>query len=56
MTPGPVFPEWAGRSLDDILYECRELLEDTSFPTVRRWREAGGKHRLCAPLAVILSG
>lgn len=30
-------------SLDDTLYLCRELLEDTDFPTVRRWREAGGK-------------
>jgi len=43
MTPPAVFPEWTGRSLDDVLYECRELLEDTTFPTVRRWREAGGK-------------
>jgi len=38
-----VFPEWKGKSLDDVLYESRELLEDTDFPTVRRWREAGGK-------------
>jgi benzoyl-CoA reductase subunit C len=30
-------------SLEAILSLCRELLEDTSFPTVRRWREAGGK-------------
>lgn len=37
------FENWRNKSLDDILYECRELLEDTSFPTVRRWREAGGK-------------
>ncbi|MBK5097878.1 MAG: 2-hydroxyacyl-CoA dehydratase, partial [Gemmatimonadetes bacterium] len=29
--------------LDEVLYECRELIEDTDFPTVRRWREAGGK-------------
>jgi benzoyl-CoA reductase subunit C len=39
----PVFTEWQGKSLDDTLYECRELLEDTDFPTVKRWREAGGK-------------
>jgi benzoyl-CoA reductase subunit C len=39
----PVFPEWIGQPLDDLLYRCRELLEDTTFPTVRRWREAGGK-------------
>lgn len=31
------------QSLDDILYQCRELVEDTDFPTVKRWREAGGK-------------
>jgi benzoyl-CoA reductase subunit C len=40
---GPVFPEWQGQPLDEILYQSRELLEDTDFPTVRRWREAEGK-------------
>lgn len=30
-------------SLDETLYQCRELLEDTDFPTLRRWRELGGK-------------
>jgi benzoyl-CoA reductase subunit C len=39
----PVFPEWRQGSLDEILYRCRELVEDTSFPTVRRWRDGGGK-------------
>ena len=39
----PVFPKWQGQPLDEILYQSRELLEDTDFPTVRRWREAGGK-------------
>jgi benzoyl-CoA reductase subunit C len=29
--------------LGDILEGCRELVEDVEFPTVRRWREAGGK-------------
>jgi benzoyl-CoA reductase subunit C len=38
-----VFPEWRDRSLDEVLYECRELLEDDEYPTVKRWREAGGK-------------
>jgi benzoyl-CoA reductase subunit C len=38
-----IFPEWRNRNLDDALYECRELFEDTAFPTVRRWRERGGK-------------
>ena len=37
------FPEWRGRPLDEILYQCRELVEDVDYPTVRRWREAGGK-------------
>jgi benzoyl-CoA reductase subunit C len=39
----PIFPEWRNRSLDDALYECRELFEDTTFPTVQRWRARGGK-------------
>ncbi|HEY6196453.1 MAG TPA: 2-hydroxyacyl-CoA dehydratase [Candidatus Eisenbacteria bacterium] len=38
-----VFPAWRGRDLDGILLACQELLEDTTFPTARRWREAGGK-------------
>lgn len=29
--------------LDEVLHECREVLEDYDFPTVRRWRENGGK-------------
>jgi benzoyl-CoA reductase subunit C len=29
--------------LDDVLGRCREVLEDYEFPTVRRWRESGGK-------------
>jgi benzoyl-CoA reductase subunit C len=37
------FEAWRGKPLDEILYECRELFEDVTFPTVRRWREAGGK-------------
>jgi benzoyl-CoA reductase subunit C len=38
-----IFPEWRNRSLADALYECRELFEDTTFPTLKRWRERGGK-------------
>jgi benzoyl-CoA reductase subunit C len=38
-----VFPEWHDQTVDEVLYLCRELLEDTEFPTVKRWREAGGK-------------
>ncbi len=38
-----VFPEWHNRDVDEVLYQCRELLEDMTFPTVQRWRAAGGK-------------
>ncbi|HXY26450.1 MAG TPA: 2-hydroxyacyl-CoA dehydratase [Candidatus Acidoferrum sp.] len=37
------FETWRGKALDDVLYECRELFEDTTFPTVQRWRKSGGK-------------
>jgi benzoyl-CoA reductase subunit C len=33
----------ATRPLADIIAGCRDLLEDTSFPTVHAWRERGGK-------------
>ena len=39
----PVFPEWQDRDLDGILLACQDLLEDTDFPTARRWHEAGGR-------------
>jgi benzoyl-CoA reductase subunit C len=42
MTAPIVFPEWHGQPLDEVLYHCRELLEDDSYPTIRRWRELGG--------------
>ncbi len=29
--------------LDEVLAGCREVVDDTEFPTVARWREAGGK-------------
>jgi benzoyl-CoA reductase subunit C len=38
-----LFGGWRGKALEEVLYCCRELYEDTSFPSVRRWREAGGK-------------
>jgi benzoyl-CoA reductase subunit C len=37
------FEAWRSKPLDEVLHECRELLEDMTFPTARRWREAGGK-------------
>jgi benzoyl-CoA reductase subunit C len=41
--PALVFPEWRDQPLDEMLYRCRELVEDADFPTVRRWRAGGGK-------------
>ncbi len=38
-----VFEKWQGQPLGEVLYECRELLEDMDYPTVKSWREAGGK-------------
>ena len=38
-----VFPEWRGQNLDGILAACIDLVEDTKFPTVGRWRDGGGK-------------
>ncbi len=43
MTQTQVFTEWQGQPLDEILWHCRELFEDTDFPTVKRWRDGGGK-------------
>lgn len=31
------------QSLADVLMLCRDLVDDPDFPTVKRWREAGGK-------------
>ncbi len=38
-----VFEEWRDKPLQEILYACNELVEDPTFPTVKRWREQGGK-------------
>ena len=29
--------------LEEVLFQCREYYEDTRFPTVKAWREDGGK-------------
>jgi benzoyl-CoA reductase subunit C len=42
VTAPVTFPAWQGQSLDGVIAACRELLEDDTYPTVRRWREAGG--------------
>ncbi len=38
-----LFTAWRDRPLDEALAACRDLLEDDRFPTVARWREAGGR-------------
>ncbi len=38
-----LFDKWQGRSLDGITAECRELVEDDNFSTMKRWHESGGK-------------
>jgi benzoyl-CoA reductase subunit C len=35
--------EWNGGGLEQLLTSARELLEDVSYPTVRRWRQGGGR-------------
>lgn len=43
MSAPVVFPEWRGLDLEDQLRVVQDLLEDTTFPTARRWSEAGGR-------------
>ena len=38
-----IFSEWRDQPLEEALYQCRELVEDFDHPTVKRWRERGGK-------------
>jgi benzoyl-CoA reductase subunit C len=38
-----IFTGWQGKPLEEILSNCRDLVEDAEYPTVRRWRENGGK-------------
>ena len=38
-----VFDDWKNEPLDEILYHCRELIEDETYPTIKKWRENGGK-------------
>jgi benzoyl-CoA reductase subunit C len=43
MNRAEVFPQWRGQDLNGILTACVDLLEDTEFPTAKRWQQAGGK-------------
>jgi benzoyl-CoA reductase subunit C len=38
-----VFDSWRDQPIEGVFYECRELLEDIDYPSVRRWRQHGGK-------------
>jgi len=38
-----VFDRWRDQPLVNVLYECRELLEDIDYPSVQHWRQNGGK-------------
>ncbi len=42
MSDDRLFP-FQGKSLNSVLADVRDLLEDDSFPTVAGWRERGGK-------------
>ena len=43
MTATETIDQLDGKTLDGILATSLELLEDNSFPSVRKWRESGGK-------------
>ncbi|MFQ5744437.1 MAG: 2-hydroxyacyl-CoA dehydratase [Acidobacteriota bacterium] len=38
-----VLEGWADKPLDELLAQCREVVEDSEWEIVKRWREAGGK-------------
>ena len=35
--------DWRGKRFETVVADLRDLVEDADYPTVRRWREAGGK-------------
>lgn len=38
-----LFNEWRGLKLEQILALCREMVEDPTYPIVKKWRANGGK-------------
>jgi benzoyl-CoA reductase subunit C len=38
-----VLEPWTGKSLDDVIDQVRDVLDDPEYPTVKRWRAAGGQ-------------
>jgi benzoyl-CoA reductase subunit C len=41
--PNSLTLDWSGRRLEEIVAWCRDLIEDPSYPTVKDWRQRGGK-------------
>ena len=38
-----IFTGWQDKPFEEIMTLCRDVVEDPEYPTVRRWREMGGK-------------
>lgn len=38
-----VFDGWRDQPLPELLFQCREAIEEADFSMVQRWRDAGGK-------------
>jgi benzoyl-CoA reductase subunit C len=38
-----IWDTWQDKPLDQVIALCRDLVEDTDFPTVKKWKAAGGK-------------
>jgi benzoyl-CoA reductase subunit C len=38
-----VFDGWRDQPLSEVLFQCREAIEEGDFSMVQRWRDAGGK-------------
>lgn len=39
----PPYLGWTGGAIEPLFTAARKVLEDPTFPTVRRWRDAGGR-------------
>jgi benzoyl-CoA reductase subunit C len=38
----PVFDQWKGKPLQEILLTCRDVVEESDYSAARRWKESGG--------------
>jgi len=43
VTMPSVLDDYQSMSVEEAIGMCRDLVEDPDFPTVQRWRDAGGK-------------